>query len=158
TCGARAGEQSPQLRELLAKLPGEDAEAAPSDAQAPAQAAREEQRLRLPGPRISAVLVAVFVGFGALIGTAAGSSSPAREVHVVASPTQQAGTDAGAETGSGSGEGSSGSEEEESEAPETEEESTPSPAAAQSSGGGGQSGAEATPQKAASKPSEGAQS
>jgi phosphatidylinositol-3-phosphatase len=154
TCGGRAGERSPQLSALLAKVaarepPGPAAGAAPGSAAAvPGPAAAKPRTVAppLPGPRISALLVAVFVAFGALIGDAVagdGTAQPAREVRLI---TPQ-GTGASASTGSPAGStqagspeaGSSeetGSSEAGSEPPEAESQATPSPASGKTSGTG----------------------
>jgi hypothetical protein len=131
TCGARAGDRSPGLRELLARIPeGGASEAETPVAEAPAAPGGEE-RPGLPGPRISALLVAVFVGFGALIGSAAGrdGAAPARQVRLLAPQSQQASTPRTGETSSGDAGGES------AEAPELEPEATPSAAPTQASSG-----------------------
>src|SRR5450755_4789594 len=74
-CGARAGVRSPQLLALLHRvaeqpMPGEpvaDRHTPPVGADARAIA------LRVPSPRIAALLVLGFLGFGVLLGGAAGS-------------------------------------------------------------------------------------
>ncbi len=95
-CGERVGSRSPQLLALLRRAARADgavggaeglpAEAAPSP-QAPGGATRTRVgagallaaagarvgALRLPSPRVSALLVIAFVGFGALLGSAASS-------------------------------------------------------------------------------------
>jgi hypothetical protein len=79
TCGARDGERGAQLESLLAAVaeqpPSEPGPAAQPSVPA-AQPVRAASLLRLPSPLVSALLVAAFVGFGALLGSAA--SSPAR--------------------------------------------------------------------------------
>ncbi len=126
TCGARAGERSPRLNALLAGIatPAAGAAVAPAAENAGAQSPRREP-LRLPGPRISAVLVAVFVVFGALIGNAvAGESArPARAVRLVVPGGAAASTTPPATSDEGEGAG---------EVPETEPEPEPTPAAAAS--------------------------
>src|ERR1035441_2410319 len=90
-CGRRSGSRSPRLEELLSRVVGR---ARPADATAQSPAAVESaavenvaQRapaaagpargwmgasaLRLPAPRISALLVLVFLGFGVLLGNVA---------------------------------------------------------------------------------------
>jgi hypothetical protein len=91
SCGRRIGSRSPRLEELLSRVVGR---ARPADATAQSPAAVESaavenvaQRapaaagpargwmgasaLRLPAPRISALLVLVFLGFGVLLGNVA---------------------------------------------------------------------------------------
>ncbi len=147
TCGVRAGERSPRLSALLARIPGSaatPAETAPETADAVGR-----EPLRLPGPRISGLLVAVFVVFGALIGNAgAGESAPpARAVRLVVP-----GSNASAAQSPTPGSSESGAAEGAPEPPEPEPEATPAPAApsggssagAQNSGsgsGGGSGGA-----------------
>jgi hypothetical protein len=145
-CGARVGARSPQLEALLRRKREagagagseralEDAaRAAAASASAPApQAAPASTGLRLPPPRISALLVLVFLGFGVLLGGAAGSPvndtlasvrSPVKLVLPATSPSTAAGT----ASSSASETGSSPS----SEAPSAEAEPTPTPAAATS--------------------------
>jgi phosphatidylinositol-3-phosphatase len=75
-CGARDGAPSPLLHRFFARARQASAKPAaptqPHDPDRPARAPR--QGLRLPGPLISALLVAVFVGFGALLGSASSDS------------------------------------------------------------------------------------
>ena len=88
-CGSRVGPRSAQLAELLRRT-GErytatargTASPAPPAALAPPPAPRG---LALPTPRISAVLVLVFLGFGILLGDVAGSpatGTPAASRHL----------------------------------------------------------------------------
>lgn len=162
TCGARAGERSPRLNALLAKVAARAAVAPAAQSTEPQAAVREP--LHLPGPRISAVLVAVFVAFGALIGNAvAGETArPPRAVRLVVPGSEAASTHppsggsgeaAGGEGGGGSGGGG--------EAPEAAPEATPAPAApggtssaasqgggsgsSENKGGGGESGSATKP-------------
>jgi hypothetical protein len=79
-CGARAGVRSPQLLALVARVQDPPAPPAPAPvaaermvAQAPGARA---PGLRVPSARISALLVLAFVGFGVLLGAAAGSDVP----------------------------------------------------------------------------------
>jgi hypothetical protein len=156
TCGARAGERSPRLNALLgnvATAPPAAASAEPAPAAAAASAPSEP--LRLPGPTISAVLVAVFVGFGALIGNAdAGDRAlPARQVRLV-QPSTSASTEAPSSSSSSSEGGN-----ESAEAPEAEPEETPAPAArstttpnSPASSGGGGSGGSTSSGNGSSKP------
>lgn len=69
TCGERAGARGALLRALLGRL---QTGAASDGATATAPPSRHP-RLRLPAPRVSALLVLVFFGFGTLLGSAAGS-------------------------------------------------------------------------------------
>jgi hypothetical protein len=78
-CGERVGSRSPLLLELLAGIPGQaSAAVAPVVEPAPAAppALRQVARpgLRLPRARVSVLLVLGFLGFGVLLGGAAGSS------------------------------------------------------------------------------------
>src|SRR5271154_1624300 len=79
-CGTRQGAPSPLLTELLRRVTrsatanGDDAAGSPSGeppAQPPSSAAARAPALALPSPRISALLVLVFLGFGVLLGSAA---------------------------------------------------------------------------------------
>jgi phosphatidylinositol-3-phosphatase len=160
TCGSRATERSPLLGVLLSRI-GRSASAAadrppaPGAAdpvpapQAPAASPRGLwaglQTVRLPGPWVSALLVALFVGFGALLGdTGAGAggtrlaaSAQPLKVVVPAAPKSAAG---GSEsTGGTSGAGA--------EPPESESESTPAPEPE----GNEQAATGATPAKAKKK-------
>ena len=75
-CGARAGDRSRELiglRRRAAAAPG--AKASPAPAPAAGAAAFAGGSLRVPAPRISALLVLAFLGFGTLLGSAAGSGS-----------------------------------------------------------------------------------
>ncbi len=71
SCGERLGPRDPQLVQLLRRV------AAPAVAETvPVAAAPEPAQtsgLRLPPPRVSALLVLVFLGFGVVLGGAAGS-------------------------------------------------------------------------------------
>jgi phosphatidylinositol-3-phosphatase len=70
-CGARIGSRSPLLAQLLPRVHGQHAaEAAPS---AVARRPTPALGLTLPPPRVSALLVLVFLGFGVILGGAAGS-------------------------------------------------------------------------------------
>jgi hypothetical protein len=79
-CGARVGARSPQLEELLRHAGGRSAAptatvaaASLSTADPLSQASRPPASgLRLLSPKLSALLVAVFLGFGILLGTGAG--------------------------------------------------------------------------------------
>ncbi|HEV7162516.1 MAG TPA: alkaline phosphatase family protein [Solirubrobacteraceae bacterium] len=89
-CGTRAGEPSPLLEKLQRQVAAQGAEPEPA-ATAPASPVG----LRLPPPRIAALLVLVFLGFGVLMGGAASSpvqdtlAASARRLKVVlpAAPT-----------------------------------------------------------------------
>jgi len=139
TCGERAGERSPQLSALLARIPSGPS-APGADAAAPPAAATSKPRPvppLLPGPRISALLVAVFVAFGALIGDAVagdGGAQPAREVRLITPQGPGAGASASTAAPAGSPNGPSeaassepGSSETGSEPPEAEPQPSPSP-------------------------------
>lgn len=77
-CGARVGARSPQLVKLLGSVRAEQGAAPPAADPQPEPAptlapeGARPQGLSLPAPRISALLVLVFLGFGILIGGAAG--------------------------------------------------------------------------------------
>jgi hypothetical protein len=82
-CGARVGEQGPQLRELIGRIRGSDrgevsGRDAPATERRPIPRARGGLPLRLPGPWISALLVLLFVGFGALLGDAGAGARSGR--------------------------------------------------------------------------------
>jgi len=71
-CGARIGPPSSALETLLGNLRAAQVpEAPPVPAQAPSTQTARASGLTLPAPRVSALLVLVFLGFGALLGDAA---------------------------------------------------------------------------------------
>jgi hypothetical protein len=81
-CGSRVGSRSPQLMRLLRRLrdPGPAADSPPSGLPpehaaetAGAGAPARSSDLTLPSARVSALLVLVFLGFGVILGAAAGS-------------------------------------------------------------------------------------
>ncbi len=79
-CGARAGARSAQLEALMAGAGerwGEEAPAesprTPATEVAPAGAPSRASALKLPPPPVAAALVAVFLGFGILLGSTASS-------------------------------------------------------------------------------------
>jgi hypothetical protein len=78
-CGARVGSRGPQLEELLLGVRGRahGASVPAQSAAAPVAAASAvppvPTGLKLPPPRVSALLVLVFLGFGVLLGNVAGS-------------------------------------------------------------------------------------
>ncbi|MGO9489068.1 MAG: alkaline phosphatase family protein [Solirubrobacteraceae bacterium] len=122
-CGARAGAPDAQLTELLGRVSDASKQAPEAAAQTPtAPPPAAEPILRLPSPLISALLVATFVGFGALLGNAGAGAgrpteaSPALKLivphHAAASAT-------------GAASPSSGGSEPSSPAPESSPESTP---------------------------------
>jgi phosphatidylinositol-3-phosphatase len=132
-CGARAGGPSPLLVELQRRVKargGEDRERPkPEPPAVPAASSRRATSgLRLPSPRISALLVLVFVGFGALLGATAGTpvqdtlAASARRVKVVLPAQAPA-----AATSTTSGEAASPVSE--PETPESEPAATPEAAA-----------------------------
>ncbi len=120
-CGVRAGARSEQLIELQRRVVvGQGTTVADSNgalAAAPEGSTTNAFPLRLPTPRLSALLVLVFLGFGTLLGSAAGSgnvqlaanTSPLRVV-VPAGPATARATTTSAEA---------------SESPATEPEATP---------------------------------
>jgi hypothetical protein len=82
-CGARVAVRSPQLLALLARVRDPPEPSAPAPGPAPVAAERvapaaagRAAALRVPPARISALVVLAFVGFGVLLGTAAGSRVP----------------------------------------------------------------------------------
>ncbi len=157
SCGARVGLRSPQLVALLrhvreppvssrprAHAAGSAAAGHAGATGAPHDAPRASPRrgrglgLTLPSPRVSAVLVLAFLGFGVLLGDAAASrvndalTASRRDLKLLL------GSRASATASSPSASASSTPA---SEAPESEAEATPSPAAEASSGAGTPSGA-----------------
>jgi hypothetical protein len=95
-CGARVGSRSPQLVELLrrAHAPHVVETASSSVPAAPMPPAVPAPGLALPPPRISALLVLVFLGFGVILGGAAGSrvddtlaASSGRPLRLILPPT-----------------------------------------------------------------------
>jgi phosphatidylinositol-3-phosphatase len=86
-CGRRVGGRSPQLEEVLRNLRARnvrDAHAAeavgaamPAAVPAPTARGTRAPVLALPAARVSALLVAAFLGFGVLLGAAAGSPTNA---------------------------------------------------------------------------------
>jgi hypothetical protein len=78
-CGARRGSRSPLLAALLERLDDRSPAAPPMPPPEPPVAAdAHAAALRLPAPKISALLVLAFLGFGVLLGVAAGSPVDAR--------------------------------------------------------------------------------
>lgn len=147
SCGARAGARSPQLEPLLRRVHGAQASPRPSSSatDAPASSgvppssgvpapaltpapAGTDPRLRLPPPRVSLLLVLVFLGFGVLMGKAAKSrvadvpASARAPVRVVLGQSASAPA-AGSEKQPSAGAG----EEAASSEPETPAEPTPTP-------------------------------
>lgn len=124
-CGDRLGERSTALRQLLERVASR-----PPDAPVPAPAIEREPEktpplwaLRMPGKPVSALLVAVFLGFGLLIGNVTGSPTAGAlaaakrpALKLVLPPSTES---ASAPTNAG---------ETESEPPESEPEETPEPA------------------------------
>ncbi|MHB8235129.1 MAG: alkaline phosphatase family protein [Solirubrobacteraceae bacterium] len=179
SCGSRVGARSGQLNELVRRARGVGeppaVPVAPASAHTGSPDAREHARhrahpaalldglsaLKLPSPRISALLVLVFVGFGVLLGSVAGTpvsdslaASARAPVKLLLPP---------AATSSKSPETSTSAEEppppaaEETpeaapEAPEAAETSTPAPAApaagSKGSAKGGEKSASAPPKPA----------
>lgn len=99
-CGTRAGGRSAQLDALLGRirerrLPGPAGDGVGAGAAEPRRAAPRTLP-RLPGPWVSAALVALFVGFGALLGdtgagaSGAGTAAPALKLIVPAHPSSPA--------------------------------------------------------------------
>jgi hypothetical protein len=79
SCGARVGARSPQLDAVLRRVgsrahaPARAGSSPPVPASGALPSGRAPAGLRLPSPRISALLVLVFLGFGVLLGRAAES-------------------------------------------------------------------------------------
>ncbi len=133
-CGERNGPPSPQLSALLrhARMGDGGAAAAPPTAAKGSPRELESPRrspLTLPPPRVSALLVLLFLGFGVLLGAAApgrvndtlaSSSSPLKVVFPQSTPSAAASTPAASSAASSS--------ESDSEPPEAKPESTPAPA------------------------------
>jgi hypothetical protein len=138
-CGARVGSRSPQLVDLLRRV-GERSQTGDSDstgAAAEAAAASSNSTasdLRLPPPKVSALLVLVFLGFGVLLGGAAGSrvddtlAASARPHVKVVLPAAGAAASAASPSPSSSSSSFSTSSSG-SEPPESEPTPTPTPAA-----------------------------
>jgi hypothetical protein len=167
-CGERVGSRSPELLALLRRVAGRSRGEPPrAAASAPAGTARSlvarrsptargafaalDARLsplRLPSPRISAVLVLGFLGFGIVIGTAAGSRAgetlaassrpPLKLVLPAASPAKAAERS----TSTSAPPAAEAEATPEAPTPETSAPAAPAPAAAKApaKGGGGASG------------------
>ena len=140
-CGARVGSRDPQLEELLRRSASNShgASAAPESPRAPVAETKRPllstAGLRLPAPRVSALLVLVFLGFGVLIGNAARSSvtdtlaSSRSHVKVVLPASRPGSTSSPSSSSSLSSSSESASA---SEPPSSESEATPAPAPASS--------------------------
>jgi hypothetical protein len=163
-CGDRVGERSPQLSELAGRVGASTREGDAPDARAaeqrPVERARGGLPLRLPGPWVSALLVLLFVGFGALLGDA-GAGAGRDRLAASARPIKLL---VPAGTSPSSSPSSKGSEPEASTEPlEAEPEATPSTTSSnaqgsssgssgQKSGGGGEEqGGQQSATKAAPK-------
>ena len=137
-CGARVGERSPQLERLLRSdgaHPGDTrsrASAAGPAPDAPIETrAKATSGLRLPAPRVSALLLVVFLAFGVILGHVA-ASRPADTLASARSPLKvvlpaSAPASASATASTATSESSSASA---SEPPSSEAEPTPTPAPA----------------------------
>ncbi len=121
-CGARVGSRSPQLAELKRRAGDERGQTPPAVTVTQIEPFRPRVSPRMPRPRMAGALVLVFLGFGVLLGSAAGSTrgrlaasvSPRLKfVMPASSPTKGLGVSA---TGAAA------------EAPESEAEATPEPA------------------------------
>jgi hypothetical protein len=149
-CGARVGAHSPQLEQLLRGVParayGVDAtrDAGASAASAPdlqAAARPQDGGLRLPPPRVWALLVLLCLGFGVLLGHVARSPAPdalasARgPVKLVLGPSASASAQASSPSSASQSPASSTVEEAPSTAGEAEATPTPTPAPAGAGGG-----------------------
>ena len=125
TCGMRAGPRSEHLSELQRRAVAGSGVPAVPPVEVPVKAAGTAgSQLRVPTPRISALLVLVFLGFGTLLGSAAGSgrarlSANSGPVRVL---VPSAATAPGAQTPPS----------ESSEPPEAEAQATPEPAEGES--------------------------
>jgi hypothetical protein len=145
TCGARAGERSPLLGVLLSRIGRAPATAGDGDGASAADARPDAdghmqtpvprprglfaglQTVRLPGPWVSALLVALFVGFGALLGDA-GAGAGGTRLAALARPLKVV-VPASPRSAPGDSEGTAGDPSETgAEPPESESEATPPPA------------------------------
>jgi hypothetical protein len=138
-CGRRVGARSAQLEPLLARVRGAEPDvgvkpeilaASPASAPAPEPApARAASGLRLPPPRVSALLVLVFLGFGVLLGDAAASrvsdvpASARSPLKVVLPPSASASAAGSSSQSSSTGAGGEAAVSE----PESAAEPTPAP-------------------------------
>ncbi len=143
-CGARLGPRSRQLEELLRRVRSPvptgdgDAERSRATAESAIAASGAEAEpstsggLRLPAPRVSALLVVVFLGFGIIMGNVARSHvsdslastrSPLKVVLPASAPTSTAGASAAEADVSEASNSVAGSE-----PPLAEAEATPAPA------------------------------
>ncbi len=126
-CGARVGPPGPQLRELMRRAAGRPVAPEPhaTPALATATALARPIDLRLPTPKVAALLLLVFLGFGAVLGAAGGSpvadtlASTRSPVKLVLAPSAAGVSPAGTQTASPSSA---------EEAPPVEPEATPAPA------------------------------
>jgi len=127
-CGARAGSRSPQLLALLRRIP-EQPQALAATEPGPPQADRSPRAspLRVPSRRVSALLVLGFLGFGVLLGGAAGSRVSDTLAASVA-PLKLVLAEQSSTSPESSSSSSSEPEPGESEAPPVEEQPTPAPA------------------------------
>jgi hypothetical protein len=162
TCGSRATERSALLGVLLSRIgrssaptgdPPPSSDAGPPAADGHTQPAVLSPRgllaglqtVRLPGPWVSALLVALFVGFGALLGDAGAGAGGAR-LAASAQPLKVVVPSAPKSGVGGSSEVDGGSSGASSEPSESEPEATPEPASEGEENGGG-----ATPSKSKKK-------
>jgi phosphatidylinositol-3-phosphatase len=128
-CGARIGSPSTRQQELMRRAGGGSRVTAAAAAGAPAAAATvlasppEGSGMRLPSPQISALLVAVFLGFGIVLGGAAAGRVPTT-LASSRSPLRVVLPSSGSSAPAGAGASSASSSE---EPPVSEVEPTPAP-------------------------------
>jgi phosphatidylinositol-3-phosphatase len=149
-CGTRAGGRSAQLESLLGRMRAGEAPASadglPAEGIGAGPVAPPRWEPRLPGPRISMLLVLLFVGFGALLGDAGAgagrltAATPSLKVVVPHNTGLTSAAESPAKT---------------SEPPASEPEATPQPAEAPGSSGEEHAAAETSPQEAGSAPATG---
>lgn len=143
-CGSRLGPRSPQLIALLGGVEDRAADEPPATTETAGTPVGERAGgVSLPSPRISALLVLAFLGFGILFGAAAGSpvnatlaASSAPRIKLVLPPATPASPAPSSQSSPPSPAGSS-------EAPAAEE--TPTPAAAAAPASAPKSPAASTP-------------
>jgi hypothetical protein len=131
-CGARQGPPGPLLDALLARVAESSARGQPAAVPdpAPASPARPARSgARLPGRRVSALLVLVFLGFGALLGSA--GSDPGRLAAAAGPLKLVLPSHAASTTPAG---GSAESRQPASEPPEAQSEATPAASSGESGG------------------------
>ncbi len=125
-CGTRAGARSRHLDTLLSRMRAERRPAPPPEEAPCVPPARTRGLPRLPGPWVSAALVLLFVGFGALLGdTRAGAGAGRLDAAV---PALKLVVPAHAAVSPSAGTGSAPASEPPSSSPEPTPEPSPAPA------------------------------